>query len=330
MTWTIVGFLSCAALIVFSGSRLSYYGDRIAELTGWGRAWLGLILMAAVTSLPELLTGISAVTVVKAPDLAAGDVFGSCVFNLLLLSLLDVRLKRPLSSLVRSGHVVAALFGIILLTAAGAALVAGHWLPVIGWFSILTPVIIGIYLLAIHGIFRYEQQQPAEPGAVPKRDRSALRSAFSAYGLHALVVIGAALFLPHFGEQLAQASGMGSSFFGTTFLAAATSLPELVVSFAAIRLGSYDMAVGNLFGSNIFNILILAVDDLFYVEGSLFAAIEPQHLMSVFATVAMTAVAGLGMMIKPQRKVWWVFSVDTLVIVLFYIALMIYLYRAAH
>ncbi|MBK6775902.1 MAG: hypothetical protein IPG74_08695 [Flavobacteriales bacterium] len=119
MTWTIVGFLSCAALIVFSGSRLSYYGDRIAELTGWGRAWLGLILMAAVTSLPELLTGISAVTVVKAPDLAAGDVFGSCVFNLLLLSLLDVRLKRPLSSLVRSGHVVAALFGIILLTAAG-------------------------------------------------------------------------------------------------------------------------------------------------------------------------------------------------------------------
>ncbi|MBK6775903.1 MAG: hypothetical protein IPG74_08700 [Flavobacteriales bacterium] len=191
-------------------------------------------------------------------------------------------------------------------------------------------MIIGIYLLAIHGIFRYEQQQPAEPGAVPKRDRSALRSAFSAYGLHALVVIGAALFLPHFGEQLAQASGMGSSFFGTTFLAAATSLPELVVSFAAIRLGSYDMAVGNLFGSNIFNILILAVDDLFYVEGSLFAAIEPQHLMSVFATVAMTAVAGLGMMIKPQRKVWWVFSVDTLVIVLFYIALMTNLYRAAH
>lgn len=326
----VAGFLACAGLIVYSGIRLSHYGDRIAELTGWGRAWLGLILMAAVTSLPELLTGISAVIVVKAPDLAAGDVFGSCVFNLLLLSLLDLRLKRPLSSLVRSGHVVAALFGIILLTAAGAALLAGDRLPVIGWFSSFTPVIIGIYLLAIWGIFRYEQQQPAERETVPKRDKPALRSAFRAFGLHALVVIGAAVFLPHFGEQLAQSSGMGSAFFGTTFLAASTSLPELVVSFSAIRLGSYDMAVGNLLGSNVFNILILALDDLFYVEGPLFTAVQPVHIMSVFATVAMTAVAGLGILIKPQRKMWWVFSIDSLTIVVIYVVLMFYLYHTAH
>ena len=330
MIGTIAGFLACAALIVYSGSRLSFHGDRVAEITGWGKAWIGLILMAAVTSLPELITGVSAVAIVKEPDLAAGDVFGSCALNLVLLSMLDVRMKRPLSSMVTSGHVVAALFGIILLAVAGMAILTADRLPTFGWFSSITPVIIAIYLLAVLGIFRYEQQQPAVEKHVVERDRSALRASIKAYGLHALVVVGAALFLPHFGEQLAQVSGMGSSFFGTTFLAAATSLPELVVSFAAIRLGSYDMAVGTLFGSNIFNILILAVDDLFYTEGSLFAAIEPQHLMSVFATVAMTAVAGLGMMIKPQRKLWWVFSVDALVIGLIYVVLMFYLYHSAH
>lgn len=328
MTATVVGFIVCAGLIVYSGGRLSFHGHRIAEITGWSKAWLGLILMAAVTSLPELITGISAAAIVKAPDLAAGDVFGSCVFNLLLLSLLDVRSKRPLSALVNTGHVVAALFGIILLVAAGLAILASDRLPTIGWFSVLTPVIFVIYLMAMRGIFVFEQKQTRTVEHIARPDNTALRASFTAYGLNALVVIGAALFLPHFGAKLAVGSGMGTTFFGTIFLAASTSMPELVVSLAAIRLGAFDMAVGNLFGSNVFNICILAFGDLFYREGSLFAALEPQHLMSVLATVAMTAVAGLGMMIKPQRKTWWVFSIDSLFILLIYAALMLYLYRS--
>lgn len=70
----ILGFITCAAVIVYSGSKLSFYGDKIANLTGMGKAWIGLILMASVTSLPELITGISSVAIVKAPNLAAGDI----------------------------------------------------------------------------------------------------------------------------------------------------------------------------------------------------------------------------------------------------------------
>ena len=69
--------------------------------------------MASVTSLPELITGISSVSIVNAPDLAAGDIMGSCVFNLLILSFLDARIKQPLFSLVKSSHIVAAIFSII-------------------------------------------------------------------------------------------------------------------------------------------------------------------------------------------------------------------------
>ncbi|MEZ4822508.1 MAG: hypothetical protein R2942_08840 [Ignavibacteria bacterium] len=86
----------CSAAIVYAGIKLSFYGDRIAEQTGLGKAWIGLIMMASITSLPELITGISSVAIVNAPDLAAGDIFGSCVFNLFILSILDVLLKNLL------------------------------------------------------------------------------------------------------------------------------------------------------------------------------------------------------------------------------------------
>ena len=125
----IVGFIACAAVIIYSGTKLSYYGDKIADHTGMGKAWVGLILMASVTSLPELITGISAVAIVKAPDLAAGDIFGSCVFNLLILSVLDSRIKQPLFSIVKSSHIVAAIFGIILLTVAGMAIYLSNEIP---------------------------------------------------------------------------------------------------------------------------------------------------------------------------------------------------------
>ena len=127
----ILGFIACAAVIIYSGSKLSFYGDKIANLTGMGKAWIGLILMASVTSLPELITGISSVAIVKAPNLAAGDIFGSCVFNLLILSVLDAKVKKPLFSLVKSSHIVAAIFSIILLTVAGIAIYLSHEIPAI-------------------------------------------------------------------------------------------------------------------------------------------------------------------------------------------------------
>lgn len=92
MVW--LQFVLCAGLIGFPGVRLSRYGDAIAALTGLSRNWVGLILLATVTSLPELVTGLSAVTVAAAPDIAVGDVLGSCVFNLMILALIDI-LHRP-------------------------------------------------------------------------------------------------------------------------------------------------------------------------------------------------------------------------------------------
>jgi cation:H+ antiporter len=325
----ILGFLVCAAIIIFSGTKLSYYGDKIAELTGLGKAWIGLILMASVTSLPELVTGISSVAIIKSPDLAAGDIFGSCMFNLLILSVLDARIKRPLFSMVKSSHILTVIFGIILLTVVGIAIYLTNQTPSILWMSSFTFLIIAIYLVSMWGIFKYEHDDLLRTGELNNTyttyDRAALKRVIGNYVLHALIVICAAIFLPYFGEHIASVSGLGNSFFATLFIAGATSLPELVVSIAALRMGSLDMAVGNLLGSNVFNIFILGIDDVFYRDGSLFSAISPSHLTSVLIIIIMSAVVALGLLFKPEKKHFWVFSLDTFIIIVLYILVMSYL-----
>src|SRR3989337_268144 len=91
--------------------------DIIAEKTGLGRTWIGVVLMASVTSLPELATGISSVTYAGVPDIAVGDVLGSCVFNMLILAILDaVYGPMPISAKAHQGHILSAGFGILLLS----------------------------------------------------------------------------------------------------------------------------------------------------------------------------------------------------------------------
>jgi cation:H+ antiporter len=256
----IVGFVTCAILIIFSGSRLSKYGDIIAELTGMGKAWFGLIMMAAVTSLPELFTGISSVVLVDTPDIAVGDVMGSCAFNLLILAILDYFVPgKPISSVVTKSHVLAGLFGIFLITLQVIAMVFGNQIPVIGWFSSISVLLIIIYIIAIRLIFKNEQRQMHGKDNIavhPEPQTISLNRAIKRYIFFALIVIVAAIGLPFFADHLADEAGLSKSFVGTLLVAATTSLPELAVSIAAVRMGSMDIAVGNLLGSNIFNMLI--------------------------------------------------------------------------
>ncbi|HAR45513.1 MAG TPA: sodium:proton exchanger, partial [Nitrospiraceae bacterium] len=141
--WT--GFIACTVLIVYSGMNLSKYGDILAEKTGLSRTWIGVVLMAAVTSLPELITGISSVAVVGVPEIAAGDVFGSCVFNMLILAVLDaISRPMPLYTKAHTGHVLSAGFGILLIGVAAVGLFAQEAMPAIGWIGSTSFLIIAL------------------------------------------------------------------------------------------------------------------------------------------------------------------------------------------
>jgi cation:H+ antiporter len=201
------GFLSSAAAIVFCGSRLSKYGDIIAEKTGLGRTWIGVLLMASVTSLPELVTGVSAVTYARVPDIAVGDVLGSCAFNLLILASLDVlEREKPISTRAQQGHVLSAAFGILLLSLVAIGLFLGKGLAPFGWIGFYTLLFAGVYLVAIRLVYFYEKRQIAQfidqLAEELRYQDIRLGSALKNYIWNALVVIGAAVLLPRLGAGL--------------------------------------------------------------------------------------------------------------------------------
>ena len=265
---TLGGFIFCALLIVLSGVRLSKYGDIIADLSGLGKAWIGLILMAAVTSLPELFSGFSSILILKKPDIAVGAVFGSCAFNLAILALLDYFVPgKPISSVVTKSQILAGFLSMILIILSVIEIHFGKLFPEKGWFGLFPGLIIFIYLISIRIIFENDKQAQKAidsfEGPTHKKEiKISLKKAIIKFLFYSVLIVTAALALPYFAEKLAEETGISESFVGTLLVAASTSLPEMVVSIAAVRMGSIDLAVGNLLGSNIFNMFILAIDDL--------------------------------------------------------------------
>ncbi len=328
MITSLLGFAVCATIIFLAGKRLSYYGDLLADLTGMGKAWIGLILMAAVTSLPELMVGISSVAIVGSPDLAVGDIMGSCAFNLGILSLMDMFTpkNRPLFSSVSQSHILAACFGIILILMAGLGLFLEEDMVLTPSIGLTSLSFAAMYFVAMKVIYNYQKSHPHAEEHHQDSGGLTLRQVSIRYAGFASIIIVAALALPFFAEQIAEATGLGKSFVGTLFLAASTSLPEIAVSLAAVRMGSPDLAVGNLLGSNIFNIFILFLDDLFYTKGHLLKDASEANLVSVFFVIGMSAVAIIGFMF-PSREKKIFLAGDTLVILLLYIANMVLLYK---
>ncbi len=325
-------FILCTAVIVFSGSRLSLYGDVIAERTGMSKTWIGVVLIASVTSLPELITGLSAVAVFDLPNIAAGDVLGSCMFNILIIALLDfIGGPTPLSARAHQGQVLTAGFGILLLGLVGLSLAANAVIPQIGWISASSFVILGLYLVAMRTVFLYERKRAAEVAreivGETKYGHVSSARAYSLYGLNAAVIIVAATLLPYLGERIAEGTGLGTMFVGSIFVAFSTSLPEVVVSVSALRIGAVDIALGNLFGSNLFNIGILALDDVLYTKGPLIAQISAGHQVSVMAAIAMTAVAVIGLTYQLTRKLRF-FAWDSVAIAIIYVLAISILYVA--
>ena len=335
MILAIGGFLVCSALIFYHGTKLSFYGDLISIKSGLGKAWVGLILMASVTSLPELVIGISSVTVVGSADLAVGNVLGSCVFNLAILSLLDAILPgKPILTRVASSNVLAATLGTILLCMVGLGLFLPNEIQLMNWIGGTSLGFLIIYLIAIRLLHTYGLKNNPAIGAInPPQEAThggemmSLRKVITWYSVHAVMVIAAATVLPYFSDQIAIATGIGESFVGTLLLAASSSLPEVAVSLSAARIGNAEMAVGNLFGSNIFNILLLTVSDIFYTPGNLLKDASESNLVTVLAIVAMNAIAIAGLTFRPEKKAFRFMAWDTLLILFLYVVTMLYIYQ---
>lgn len=324
-------FALCVGLIGVAGSRLIRYGDAIAELTGLSRSWVGLILIATVTSLPELVTGLSAVTLAAAPDIAVGDALGSCVFNLAILAFVDVFYRKdPIYAVAGRGHVLPAAFGVILLTVVATILLLSEQglVPQFFHVSLGSVILILLYALAMRIIYKVEQRH-LEPARMPTTSLT-LKQALMGYALAAIVIVGSGIWLPLLGVELASIMAWSNSFVGTLFVAMATSVPEIATTLGALRIGAIDLAIGSLLGSNLFDVMIIALDDLAYQPGSLYDNVSSLHILSALTAATMTGAVIVALSYRPVSRVWRVASGASLTLLALYLLNAILHYLHSH
>src|SRR5690606_3763319 len=267
MPWLAV-FAVAAAVIAWAGVHLARYGDELAERAGLSRLVVGMLLVATATSLPEVVTDVSA-ALGDAPDLAVGDLFGSNMANMAILAVIDLQHRKRVWTRVEIGHARVASVAIGLTALAILGVLTPPGIP-LGWLGIDTLVIAGAYVAAVAWMHRSPIGRHGEGEVLPvptgwsRPSFGGLRPVILRFAGAALVILAAGPVLARSAEEIAAASGLGQTFVGSSLVAITTSLPELVSSLAAVRIRSYDLAVGNLFGSNAFNMFALVFVDAAY------------------------------------------------------------------
>jgi cation:H+ antiporter len=323
MVW--LEFVISAALIVLAATQLAKYGDVIAVRTGLGGMFIGVVLMAGATSLPEVLTTISAVWQ-GTPNLAAGNLLGSNMFNMLLLAILD--LVHQNERILRKAAVKHALSGssAVLLITLVIFFLLDEFTWQVGWVGVDSILLMLAYLAMVYFI-QDEQSVHAQPELevlLPDKFPS-LRIGLIGFSVAAGSLVLLTPWMVDASNRISVITGLGTTFVGTTLVAMVTSLPELVTTIAAAKLGADDMAIGNLFGSNLFNMFAFGLTDLFYTQGRFFSVIDPAFLLVSVLGLLMTVMALVGNLARFKRRLFFI-EVDALALVIVYLGGMWLLY----
>ncbi|MCQ9207350.1 MAG: hypothetical protein NG740_05705 [Omnitrophica bacterium] len=301
-----VKFIICAGLIFFAGKQVARYADAIAEKTGLSRLWIGVILVSFTTSLPELFTGIGSVVFVNAPDLTVGNLFGANSYNLLNIALIDL-LNRPgpLLGMISRGQLLTAAFSLVpVVLAAIAITLSGNGISTlsIANIGIWSAGIFLSYCVMVRVIYTFEKKNTKPEEDSNRHNAITLRNVWINFCASSVVIMGCGIWLAYIGKEMSGVLGLGDSFVGTLFLGLTTTLPEITVSIAAILIGAKEIAIANMLGSNLFNMAIIFVDDVFYRKSPILSSVSPSHLYQAGVVVVMTAVIILAIATKPKKK----------------------------
>lgn len=321
MVWLI--FFVSSAVVVIAAIKLAQYGDVIAVRTRLSGMFIGTLLMAGATSLPELLSAVNALSI-DAPNLAAGGMFGSSMFNMFMLGVLDlINQKTRILRRVAMNHALTASLANMLMGLAVFFLLADLDLK-IGWIGLDSLLIMLAY---VAGVRLLQQQGGAPPDATELESVKApsLKIALIGFSLATLVLVLITPYLVESANEIAEITGLSAGFIGATLLAITTSLPELVATVAAVKIRAYDLAIGNLFGSNLFNMFVLGLTDVFYLDGRFLGAIDPMFALVALLGLLLTTLGLIGNIARVERRLFFV-EIDALLILIGYFLGMWFLY----
>ena len=312
-------FLLCSLAIVLAGVKLAKYGDAIGRRSGIGQGWIGLLFLATITSVPELTTTVTG-AMINVPNIAIGNALGSNLFNVVIIAVVDIMLlgRGPFLRKVKTYHIVSGGAAVLLTTLVIFGISVFPHAQILG-ISPFSLAILVLYVFAVFLLFRVEKKEEA----VEEGDRAILplRRAIVGFAASAGVIIIAGIFLIHASKNIASGSALSGSFIGAILVAVVTSLPELATSIGALRIGAYDMIMGNLFGSNMFNILTIFFADVAFRRGSIFTSLGGQasdQLMIALLGIVMTTIAIIGIAYRSKRRILGM-GVDAMFLLVIYL-----------
>lgn len=306
MLW--IHFLTSTVVIVLAGLKLTRYADELSERLDLGKAWIGVFLLGLITSLPEAFTSIWSIVGLKAHDLAIGNILGSNNFNPLILVLLDACYRDAVSEKIqnRASHEWGAkmVFYMSFLVFVELWFGQGSSWPKLGYITITNVLILGLYFWGMMGVYRRDKKVSQEADMIPEpvvEKQGVLKLSFKLFLASLFVIIGAVV-LSNACDQIALVTGLGRTFIGTLLLALVTSLPEIVVSLSALRLGSFDMAVGNVVGSNMTNLFILVLCAFVTPAAPLLSIVSPVHVVALLSSLILLILVVFLMRYRGMEK----------------------------
>lgn len=339
----IILFILASVITVFAAKKLAAYGDAIAETTNLGQSLVGLVLLSLATSLPEFFSSSSA-SFFGNVDLSFGNVFGSNMTNIFIIVIMDFFVRnKPILYFISQRNIVTGGIVIVVSSFVFLMMYIAHMPQTQGFnFWYFSIIIIVIYMIGMFVIYQYEKKNADQASDLEESQsmespviegKLTKKQAITGFIVSSAVVFCAAILLSKTSDVISSfpvnGKPLGGTFVGTLFMAFTTSLPEIVVSIAAVRMGNFDMALGNLFGSNLFNLAILAFSDGFYRLGKLFGygtsnedaftIVSQNHFISGFIGVIFVGIVLSSLMLRKDEKKGFL-GYDTLTIGLLYIA----------
>ena len=309
-------YLIVATIVVFAAVKASHYIDLIDRTTKLSGAFLGGVLLSAVTSLPEFFTSLSATIFLDKPALCIGNILGSDLFNIAMLSVMVLLAMRSFRRAeIGRGNIIVALYmiliyGIMLLNYFGILDV--EWLTI----NVITFIFVVIYMLAVRHLAGESCEN--EPCEDDEPVTLTLRQIVTRFAITAVVIVVASVVLTYITDAIAIRYNLGVGLAGAIFLGVATSLPEVASTIALVRIRNYDIAVGNIVGSNLFNFLVLCTAD-FFTRGDVYDYTD----FNVVKLLFFGAMASLFTIPMLKCKGWVVRSLCAVAIVACYLGFLL-------
>ncbi|NNE82121.1 MAG: sodium:calcium antiporter [Silicimonas sp.] len=327
-------FMASAVVVWHSGARLAYLADTLADRFKLAKSLMGLLVLSLATSLPEVATTLSA-AVQQARDLVLNNLFGGIALQTAILAMSDFWARGAITNYPRkANHALEATLLVLLLSVALIVVNLGETVVFFG-VGLGSALIALAYVGAIWLLRRYDEASdwvpvdlpdpeplpfPAPSGLAERSNEALIAQAVVA--CIAILIFG--LLLVIFAERIADQSGLGAGFVGVTFLAAATSLPELTTSISAVRIGAYTMAISNIFGSNLIMLVLVFPADILFRAGPILQGASRTVSLALAFGIAVTAIFLSGMIVRRKPRLGSVGLDSALVLVVFLASLAAY------